>query len=81
MSTKQASAESMRLYLIAVPGFVLVATMQVTNMILARGLAGTVPPFSQSQCAANSGETFGVCNGREADIDFSGSHKRSTRPS
>ena len=27
-------------------GFVLVATAQVSNMILARGVAGTVPPFS-----------------------------------
>jgi hypothetical protein len=31
--------------IIALPGFVLVATAQVTNMILARGLAGSVPPF------------------------------------
>jgi hypothetical protein len=27
-------------------GFVLVATAQVTNMILARGLAGSVPTFT-----------------------------------
>src|SRR5436190_23716755 len=27
-------------------GFLLVATAQVSNMILARGLAGSVPPFS-----------------------------------
>jgi hypothetical protein len=27
-------------------GFVLVATAQVSNMILARGAAGSVPPFS-----------------------------------
>jgi hypothetical protein len=27
-------------------GFLLVATAQVSNMILARGVAGTVPPFS-----------------------------------
>jgi hypothetical protein len=32
--------------IIALLGFVLVATEQVTNMILARGLAGTVPPFT-----------------------------------
>jgi drug/metabolite transporter (DMT)-like permease len=31
---------------LALSGFVLVATAQVSNMILARGLAGTVPPFS-----------------------------------
>ena len=31
---------------IAVLGFVLVATMQVTNIVLARGLAVTVPPFT-----------------------------------
>ncbi|MFO1086763.1 MAG: DMT family transporter [Reyranellaceae bacterium] len=31
---------------IAVLGFMLVATAQVTNMILARGLGGTVPPFT-----------------------------------
>jgi drug/metabolite transporter (DMT)-like permease len=31
---------------LALTGFVLVATAQVSNMILARGLAGTVPPFS-----------------------------------
>ena len=31
---------------IALLGFVLVATAQVTNMILARGLAGSVPPFT-----------------------------------
>src|SRR5437762_5673481 len=27
-------------------GFLLVATAQVSNMILARGIAGTVPPFT-----------------------------------
>jgi drug/metabolite transporter (DMT)-like permease len=27
-------------------GFLLVATTQVSNMILARGVAGTVPPFT-----------------------------------
>jgi len=32
--------------IIALLGFVLVATAQVTNMILARGLAGSVPPFT-----------------------------------
>jgi drug/metabolite transporter (DMT)-like permease len=31
---------------IAITGFVVVAIAQVTNMILARALAGTVPPFS-----------------------------------
>jgi drug/metabolite transporter (DMT)-like permease len=31
---------------VALLGFVLVATAQATNMILARGLAGEVPPFS-----------------------------------
>jgi len=31
---------------IAIVGFVLVAAAQATNMILARGLAGTVPPFT-----------------------------------
>jgi hypothetical protein len=31
---------------LALAGFVLVATLQATNMILARGLAGSVPPFS-----------------------------------
>lgn len=53
MSTKQASNESMRLYLIAALGFVLVATMQVTNMILARGLAGTVPPIRRIRIIAD----------------------------
>jgi hypothetical protein len=32
--------------IIALLGFVLVATAQVTNMILARGLAGSVPTFT-----------------------------------
>lgn len=32
--------------IIALLGFALVATAQVTNMILARGLAGSVPPFT-----------------------------------
>jgi hypothetical protein len=32
--------------IIALLGFVLVATAQITNMILARGLAGSVPPFT-----------------------------------
>ena len=31
---------------IALVGFILVATTQVSNMILARGLAGSVPPFA-----------------------------------
>src|SRR5262245_63910108 len=31
---------------LALTGFILVATTQVSNMILARGLAGSVPPFS-----------------------------------
>jgi drug/metabolite transporter (DMT)-like permease len=31
---------------LALTGFVIVATAQASNMILARGLAGTVPPFS-----------------------------------
>lgn len=31
---------------IALLGFMLVTTAQVTNMILARGLHGTVPPFT-----------------------------------
>lgn len=31
---------------VALVGFILVATAQATNMILARGLAGSVPPFS-----------------------------------
>src|SRR5262249_41368190 len=31
---------------IALVGFVLVATAQASNMILARGLAGSVPPFA-----------------------------------
>ena len=47
MLDKQGSVGgSGRADVIAVLGFVLVATAQVTNMILARGLAGTVPPFS-----------------------------------
>ena len=31
---------------IALVGFILVATAQASNMILARGLAGSVPPFA-----------------------------------
>src|ERR1700739_3857116 len=31
---------------VALIGFILVATAQVSNMILARGLAGSVPPFA-----------------------------------
>src|ERR1700744_394476 len=32
--------------MLALTGFMLVAVAQVSNMILARGLAGSVPPFS-----------------------------------
>jgi drug/metabolite transporter (DMT)-like permease len=31
---------------VALVGFILVATAQASNMILARGLAGSVPPFA-----------------------------------
>lgn len=46
-ASQSKTAESdLRASLLAMLGFVLVATAQVTNMILARGLAGAVPPFT-----------------------------------
>jgi drug/metabolite transporter (DMT)-like permease len=46
VSTKQNAGDGNWTSVIAVLGFVFVATAQVTNMILARGLAGSVPPFT-----------------------------------
>jgi drug/metabolite transporter (DMT)-like permease len=44
-STKKADANRTR-EVLGLLGFLLVATAQVSNMILARGVAGSVPPFS-----------------------------------
>jgi drug/metabolite transporter (DMT)-like permease len=45
MTAEQSAADRWRAA-VGLAGFVLVATAQVSNMILARGVAGTVPPFT-----------------------------------
>src|SRR6195952_1191414 len=46
MSEPQTQAGERKREVLGLLGFLLVATAQVSNMILARGLAGSVPPFS-----------------------------------
>src|SRR3954469_4873783 len=46
MSESQTHASSRTHEALGLLGFLLVATAQVSNMILARGVAGSVPPFS-----------------------------------
>ena len=46
MSEPQTLAGERTREVLGLLGFLLVATAQVSNMILARGLAGSVPPFS-----------------------------------
>jgi drug/metabolite transporter (DMT)-like permease len=46
MSQSQAATGGRTREVLGLLGFLLVATAQVSNMILARGLAGSVPPFS-----------------------------------
>ena len=46
MSEPQAATSPRTHEVLGLVGFLLVATAQVSNMILARGVAGSVPPFS-----------------------------------
>src|SRR3954462_13558062 len=46
MSEPQSPAGGRTHEVLGLLGFLLVATAQVSNMILARGIAGSVPPFS-----------------------------------
>jgi hypothetical protein len=46
MSESQTHAGGRTREVLGLLGFLLVAIAQVSNMILARGLAGSVPPFS-----------------------------------
>ena len=46
MSEPQAATSPRTHEVLGLLGFLLVATAQVSNMILARGVAGSVPPFS-----------------------------------
>jgi drug/metabolite transporter (DMT)-like permease len=63
--------------MIAIVGCVLVATTQVTNMILARGLAGTVPPFTLAffrwTIVAAGLAPFAVAETRSGRLRFRGS--------